>query len=49
MTVFCLISSIWSGSVVFAKLVWRKDIHALNLAWFAVCAAGFVYYMGWIK
>jgi hypothetical protein len=48
MGLICLISSIWSGTLI---LIWGmrgQSISAVNLAWFAVSIAGLVYTQGWI-
>lgn len=43
---FCLLSVVWSGTVVATN--WKRSIHALNMAWFAVSVAGFAWSMGWL-
>jgi hypothetical protein len=44
--VFWLVMSIWSGMIVFAKIIWKSNIHPLNLIWFAVSVAFFLWELG---
>lgn len=43
-----LFSLVWSGTIVIGSVIHKRDLRAINLAWFAASVTGFVFGMGWV-